>query len=82
MTGVDFVLKGWFMEFSTGESDYGIRAMQNGCPMWLYSFLRFITLFGGGFELLVFMILALVFLPRSRFFYYMAVSGLANILVL
>jgi len=81
-TAVDFVLKGWFMEYSVSDEPWGIKSVQQSCPLWLYSILRLQTNFGGGFELMCCMILALVFLPRSRFFYYMCVSGLANILIL
>jgi len=81
-TAVDYVLKGWFMEFSISDHEWGIKSVQQSCPMFLYSMLRLQTNFGGGFELMAAMILALVFLPRSRFFYYMVVTMLANITVL
>ena len=40
ITGIDFVLKGWLMEFSTGDSEYSIKNIQDKCPLWLYTSLR------------------------------------------
>jgi len=70
------------MEFSTGDSDWSIKNVQANCPLWLYTSMRLQTQFGGGFELIAAMVFALLFLPRSRFFYYMFVSGFSSLTVL
>lgn len=48
----------------------------------MVALLRLQSPWGGGVELLGAMVFALIFLPRSRFFYYMTVSGLEQVITL
>lgn len=48
----------------------------------MVALLRFQSPFGGGVELIAAMVFALIFLPRSRFYYYMTVSGMEQVITL
>jgi len=74
--GLDFLYKESFYKLSISDSSWSIQGIQKASPKWWYEFMRFQTSFGGGLEVYFFSAIALFFLPRSRFFYYMALIGL------
>lgn len=73
----DKVAKDRGMAFSLDKDNpYSIKGFRDWAPLWMKALMRLQTPFGGGVELVAAMVFALIFFPRSRFFYYMTVSGL------
>ena len=77
LIALDLVIKDPLYAYSLGDGGFSIKTLQKTLPRWLYDAAWLQTNLGGGIELFAYMFYCLFFFPRSRFFYAMAVSGIA-----
>lgn len=74
---LDFFLKGYGLKYSLSMSNpYSIKNLQDSTSDWRKEILMLQSPLGGGAELNIAALAALIFLPRSRFFYYLTVAGI------
>ena len=68
------------LDMTLNDDSLSIKSIQKSTAKWLQEFMRAQTSLGGGAELSTFMFFVLLFMPRSRFFYYVVVTGLKGAL--
>lgn len=80
LIALDIVMKDALYAYTLGDGSFSIKSLQKTVPRWGYDLAWVQTNMGGGVELFAYMFYCLFFFPRSRFFYAMAVSGIAFVI--